>query len=265
LYLAHTYWKQKKYAQGREVIERSVFDIEQSSDGRCTAIVIRSSASYSIPLVVEGALLEMECGFARLAEPILEQLRPLAKEFGDYETLGRIGRLFKDSGDRRWEETQVAVSDLRKSAGFQMYTIAFTAYEEAFLATNDYYTGINAATLAQLLGNEQKATMYATQVLKICEQLRNVSRHDRFWIFATEGEAAVNLGNWDASKQFYKQALNELSPGQGGMADSAYKQLCRLWKVYEANVEPILEMFERSEYRASLTTGLMGRKMMPVI
>jgi hypothetical protein len=142
-----------------------------------------------------------------------------------------------------------------------MYTIAFAAYEEAFLAAKDYYTGINSATLSQLTGDERKAARYAAQVIEICGQRTNIPRQDRFWIFATEGEAAVNIGNWDGAKQFYKNALDELSPGQGGMADSAYKQLCRLWKVFEADVEPILEMFERSEFRASLTSGLLGRQM----
>lgn len=128
------------------------------------------------------------------------------------------------------------------------------------MATQDYYTGINAATLALLTGDTGKARQYATQVAGICKQAKDIPRGDRFWVFATEGEASLISGDCVRAEQFYRDALSELSPGQGGMANSAYKQLCRLWKALGADVEGTLAVFERSEFRVDLTP-VLGRTM----
>ena len=132
-----------------------------------------------------------------------------------------------------------------------------SVYEEAFLATNDYYTGINAATLARLIGETKKAEEYASRVAEICSQLKDIPRDDLYWLFATEGEAAVVRGKWKAAKDFYTSALAELTPGQGGMADSAYKQLRRLARVVgESNLRPILTLFEKSNFADWLSTEM---------
>jgi hypothetical protein len=47
------------------------------------------------------------------------------------------------------------------------------------------------------------------------------------------------------------------------MANSTYKQLCRLWKALGSDAEKVLAIFERSEFRESLTP-LLGRTMVDV-
>ncbi len=267
LAIAHGHWKAKKYAEAQGFLEETILQVEfeptHGAEGSAVPkrknIRIRPEFEHAIPLIAESALIEIECGEARLAEPLLESLRPVAKELGDFETLGRIGRLFKESGDRHWQDAGTKFEGLPGTAACQMYINALTVYEEAFLGTDDYYTGINAATLALLTGDAKKAIDYATKVADLCERLKNISRHDRFWVYATEGEAALLRGNLEKAREFYHNAIAELSPGQGGMADSAYKQLCRLWKALGEKVVPLLDLFELSSFGAELTQGLLGR------
>ena len=281
---AHNFWKRKnegegdrndEYEKGRALLERVVqkkivvqkeTDLAPDSAGRREAsddknrrLEIHPDYYHAVPLIAEYALLETECNNAALAEPLLESLRPQAVEFGDFETLGRIGRLFKDSGDRRWKDSRVRFKDLKGQPAWKMYENAMLVYKEAFLVTNDYYTGINAATLALLTGDIAKAEDYAAKVADICAKLTNVKREDRYWVFATEGEAAVIRGRWDDARRFYQSALAELTPGQGGMADSAYKQLRRLARVFEDDedkMKPILDDFENSEFRRFLSLDM---------
>lgn len=256
----HGCWKAKDYERGKAIAERSVFAVERNSHGEVTKLTIRAEAVHAIPLLAEGALLEIECGQSRLVEDVLDNLRAPAKEFGDFETLGRLGRLFKDAGDKRWEQAGVSFEALPESTAIPLYVKALTVYAEAFRATNDYYTGINAATLALLTSEPVKAEEYAQRVAELCKQMQDISRDDRFWVFATQGEAHLILRNWQLGERFYRDALAELSPGQGGMANSSYKQLCRLWKALGPDVEGALSLFERSEFRISLTP-LLGRVM----
>ena len=258
LSVIHRHWKAKDYDLGKAIVDRSALTVKLNEQGVPVGLTVRPEMAHAIPLIAEGALLEIECGLSRLAEGVLENLRAPAREFGDFETLGRLGRLFKEAGDRRWENANIAFADLQSSTVVQLYNKALTVYEEAFLATGDYYTGINAATLALLTADADKARNYAQQVADLCREMKDIPRDDRFWIFATEGEACLILHNWKKGEQFYYDALGELSPGQGGMANSSYKQLCRLWKVFEKDIESVLILFERSDFRLSLEP-LLGR------
>ena len=259
LALAHDYWKRRDFQNGCAFVEDFVLDVKSPQGPR--ELRVRAEMGHAVPLIAEAALLEMENDRFSEAEPLLKPLRPLARQLGDYETLGRIGRLFKDSGDRRWENTGIAFKDLRTCPAWQMYKEALSAYEEAFLATNDYYTGINAATLALLTHDPDKSRKYARRVAKICEGMKVVQRTDRYWVFATEGEAQLLLNNWGKALAYYRTAINELSPGQFGMADSAYKQLRRLRKAmeeHEQDIKPVLDLFESNqELSQHLSTDLL--------
>ncbi|MEY4178830.1 MAG: hypothetical protein RLY70_2404, partial [Planctomycetota bacterium] len=55
-----------------------------------------------------------------MEEPLDKELRPLARELGDFETLARVGRLFKDAGDKKWEQSQLPYDRFKDSSGWQM-------------------------------------------------------------------------------------------------------------------------------------------------
>jgi hypothetical protein len=263
LAVVHRYWTACNYPDAQELVERLVLDVKRDRDtGQVLRFDIRPEARHAIPLIAEAALVEMESGHFRQAEPLLDRLRPLAREFGDFETLGRIGRLFKDSGDRRWEEAPVPFEDFRDSPGWTMYRQARDVYEEACLLGDDYYPRINAATLAVLTHDTARAEEHAQWAAMLCNRMKDVPRDERYWVFATQGEAAVILGDTAAAETYFRNALAELTPGQGGMANSTYKQLCRLWKALgQDRVGPALRVFEVSEFAGSLPANYLGRTM----
>jgi hypothetical protein len=261
LAITHRFWQARQYHEGKAFVEKIVLAVQGDGREKVARFDVRPSAWHALPLIGEAALMEMEVGRLPAAEQLLEPFRPLAREFRDYETLGRIGRLFKDAGDKKWESATIPFEQFRSSAGWQMYQKALSVYEEAFLATDDWYTGINAATLALLTHDFEKAKRYAKKVADTCSALRDHEKKVRYWLFATEGEAAIIRGEEVAvAVDFYRHALNELSPGQWGMANSSYKQACRLWKALgEDRVGPVLDLFETSEVREDLSPHFLGR------
>jgi len=264
LTLAHGLWKNHAHQAGREFVQQLVLRVvPQSQPGEPPAACfdVRPAVWHALPLIGEAVLLEMEAGELKPAQVLLEELRPLAREFRDYDTLGRIGRLFKDAGDRKWESAAIPFDQFHNQAGCQMYRKALVVYEEAFLATADWYAGINAATLALLTHDLDKARLYAGKVAETCSALLDHEKKDRYWMFATEGEAALVLGEAvSVAVDFYQNALDELSPGQWGMANSTYKQACRLWKALgEERVGPVLALFEASDARGCLSPNYLGR------
>jgi hypothetical protein len=258
LAVVHQLWSEMKYEQARQYIEQVVLEPGRHEGGRLAPFVVRPEAWHAIPLIAEAALIAIEQQHLPQAELLLRDLRQKALELGDFETLGRIGRLFKDSGDRHWENSNLSFDELLNAPGWQFYNEAKKVYAEAFEATNDYYTGINAATLALLTHDIATAKRLAQRVADLCSKPRALSIDDRPWLFATEGEAAIILNNSKALT-YYAQALNELIPGDGGKANSMYKQLCRLWKALGDRVSPVLELFEKSAFKDMLSPHYLGR------
>lgn len=256
----HRQWTARAYDAGRTVVETLVLEVESNP----TRFQARPAFRHAVPLIAEAALLEMECGFYAPAEELLIDYRTQAVAYGDFETLGRIGRLFKDAGDRKWDEFTGSFAEFARTAGWQMYRKALAVYEQSFAATGDCYTGINAATLALLTHDAEKAERIAARVADICGRQHDHDKQDRYWLFATEGEARVVLGGAELSKakDYYASALQDLTPGQGGKASSSYKQLCRLWKALgDERVGCLLELFEKSEFRAALPRKFLGRSV----
>jgi hypothetical protein len=264
LSIAHGFWRSNRHELGSRFLSDLVLEVvvdERPGEAAATRFEIRPQMWHAMPLIGEAILLAMETGQLAPAEVLLEDLRPLAREFQDYETLARLGRLFKDAGDRKWELLVVPFEQFHNHAACQMYRKALVVYEEAFVATNDWYTGINAATLALLTNDPEKSRRYAAKVAATCSTLYDHERRERYWLFATEGEAAILRGDdVQVAVDFYRHALEELSPGQWGMANSSYKQVCRLWKALgEDRVGRVLALFETGEVRGGLSHRFLGR------
>ncbi len=271
LAILYDMWKAKQYEAGCKFGEQVAVVVANRNEPRSCRIDIRPETYHAVPLAGQAPLLETEVGNLHAVERVLEGLRTQAREFGDYETLARIGRMYKESGDRKWEaEPRCEGFRATRPPWLQMFDLALDAYADAFETTGDWYVGINAATLALLTGNAEQATAYAQRVAKTCEDLLKkikaarpatndrYKKKDRYWLYATEGEAALILN--EPPEHFYRAALLELTPGQWGMADSSYKQACRLWRGgLGERVEPILQLFETSDMRSYLTPHFLGR------
>src|SRR6266436_190663 len=79
---------------------------------------------------------------------------------------------------------------------------SFDYYNRAFaIEPPDFYPGINAATVAFLLKETDKAKNLARKVLEICR-----AQPDDYWKNATIAETLVILGDLEGAKQAYRAA-----------------------------------------------------------
>ena len=265
LAITHRLWSANNHPAADDFITREVTKLTAIA-GR---LPIREEFQHAIPLICEALLIQMEVGNigGNVEEQLDNVLRPLAREFGDFETLGRTARLFKDAGDKKWEESKLPYDQFATSAGWQMYKKSFKVYAEAFAATDDYYVGVNAATLAFLTHDLEAAKSIAGRVAKLCADNHDHEKDNRYWLFATEGEAALIGGHYAKAFGFYQEALIELSEWQGGMAASTYKQVCRIAKAMgedDPNIAPILALFESKTFTNPLPGNYLGRKWSPL-
>ena len=148
-------------------------------------------------------------------EPIFE------KHDNDPETAGILGGVYKD----HYKMTADSIF-ARKS---------LDTYLSNFEETKSYYTGINAATMSQILGRGKKARSVAQEVIDIA------SKEESFWAYATIGEAYLLLRNPVKAIEYYLKAA-QMGGSQYGMMGSIYAQLLIL--EHFINVpEEIMKMF----------------------
>jgi class 3 adenylate cyclase len=124
----------------------------------------------------------------------------------DEETLGILARTHKDL----WAQA-VAPAERKRQL-----RLAHKFYAEAYKLNRGYYAGINAATLALLLGKDDRARALAREVRDAClKELDHLPEVDarRYWPLATLGEAALILRRWSEAEDRYGQAA-EVGRGQ---------------------------------------------------
>jgi class 3 adenylate cyclase/tetratricopeptide (TPR) repeat protein len=156
------------------------------------------------------ALALARSGAAGSANALLSEL--YAEGHRDEETVGLLARTHKDLA-REAGGSPEAQKHLRK---------AFDFYAQAYGSTQGYWTGINAATLALLLGEHERAATLAEQVAIRCREELNQSESasgDRYWILSTLGETALLLRRWSEAQEWYSQAL-EVGHGNWGSLHS---------------------------------------------
>jgi hypothetical protein len=201
-----------------------------------------------VPLATEHALCLAEKRELLQSLAIVEPLQRLCWVFGDFETLTRIGRAYKNLGDKSWEGLGPPYGPLPKgAASVQLYGKAFNLYEDAFLMSGgDYFPGVNATTLALLTGNKTAARDYASKVLVAGRRAEITARGESlYWTLASEGEASLALSRSEDARDYYRNALNYVLPGQIRMVQSSWDQLCRLWCLLgPAVVGPVVQVFQ---------------------
>jgi class 3 adenylate cyclase/tetratricopeptide (TPR) repeat protein len=121
----------------------------------------------------------------------------------DEETLGMLARTHKDLGlAKLGRDPAAARLELREALGL---------YADAHARTGGVWSGINAAALAVILGDENQARAVAARVRELC--LPALAREgavgdDPYWTLATLGEAALILGDLDEATRWYSQAAD---------------------------------------------------------
>lgn len=157
------------------------------------------------------ALALARSGAAQAASEVLFQLQREGNL--DEETLGLLARTHKDAAE------QAAQPEERE----RWLREAYEVYAKAYQQTRGYWSGINVATIALLLGERDRAVALAREIREHwCRQLRSVDREsdDRYWILATLGEAALILGEWSDAEDWYGQAAGTASRRFGDLSST---------------------------------------------
>jgi class 3 adenylate cyclase len=159
------------------------------------------------PLQRLMALSLARTGASQQAGQILAAL--VAGGHHDEETIGMLARTFKDL----W----AASRDPQQSRRHLEQALKW--YSEAHRLSGGYWSGINAATMALLLGDRGRAETLAAEVRDGCLAHRAASPkpNDEYWLTATLGEAALILGDTAAAAAWYREAIAAHQHGVGDM------------------------------------------------
>jgi len=134
----------------------------------------------------------------------------------DGETTGILARTYKDL----WAmATDPVERQTHLQAAYKFYSEAYRLAVEKNKVHEGYYTGINAATLALLLGEKEVAHGLAREVRALClQELKRLATQGdaTYWIQATLGEAALILGEWSEAEDWYTRASEA---GRGRLGD----------------------------------------------
>jgi class 3 adenylate cyclase/tetratricopeptide (TPR) repeat protein len=154
------------------------------------------------------ALALLRSGAVDSARTILLQLISLNP--ADEESLGMLARA----------EKNLAISESDPERSRRHWLRAFLLYRNAFRRTGGYWTGINAATIALVLGRGRIATRIANEVVRICREQSNgvTSGENLFWAYATLGEASLIMGEESAAEDYYRKAMAMPAAGPGNVA-----------------------------------------------
>lgn len=171
-------------------------------------------------------------GAAERASYILEQLR--VEKHVDEETLGMLARTYKDRAERA-KTSRDAQKFLCRAAEI---------YSHAYQIKHGYWTGINAATTALLIGKTERAIRVAKEVTASCLQSLRRARGDLYWLHATLGEAALILRDWSTAASWYQQA-GQVDRRRFGHLQSSRRNarlILQHWKVDSSEIERYLHI-----------------------
>lgn len=153
-----------------------------------------------------------------------EELQALREEGCiDGETLGLLARTHKDlalaasPGPNR---------DRHLAAAFKIYSAGYRESVRQDAVADGYYTGINAATMALLLGDSECARSIAKEVEKLCGRAirdNGWDSGDAYWPQATLAEAALILGEREKARERYAAAASLAGHRYGDLSSTRHQ------------------------------------------
>jgi class 3 adenylate cyclase len=180
------------------------------------------------------ALALARSGAAHRASSLL--LKLLDSGHRDEETLGLLARTHKDL----WKQ---AIEPEERN---RQLWLAASRYEQAYQCSGNFWTGINAATMAMLMGKEDRAKALASEVREQCLQKlkpRSQRSSDEYWLLATLGEAAIILRERSEAEDWYAQAV-QVGQGRFGDLSSSCSNAALLAQYLEVELGRISEWFK---------------------
>lgn len=179
------------------------------------------------------ALALARSGATQAANQLLAELLQSGQR--DEQTLGLYARTHKDL----WKQTRDEEQRSRH------LTLAFQQYLEAYRHSRSLWTGINAATMAVMVGDLPLAQTLAEEVRQ--ESLaaladETIHGQDPYWVLATLGEVELILNHWEAAAQYYTQAA-QLGANRYGDLSSSYRNAALLMRHFQQEVETLNHWF----------------------
>jgi hypothetical protein len=147
---------------------------------------LREEYPHVLEIEEELALAYLELSQAWDAMALLDEVQLRYGQLSE-EMLCRFGRLWKDKGH------EIREKDLSGAGRF--FQLGLDWYQKAHAIQGDYYSGINVATLQFVLGQRELARKTAEAVQKALAS-KAAGRQEFIWIWATQAEAALLLGNF---------------------------------------------------------------------
>ena len=169
-------------------------------------------------------------GATERANAILETLRQAGQT--DEETLGMLGRTYKDLASRAGAERE---KFLRRAA--EIYT-------QAYESSGGYWSGINAATMNLLIGETDRACRIAGKVREQCLKEVEDPGGDSYWEVAALGEAALICRDWAEAEKWYALAAKEGARRFGDLHSSRRnaRLILQHWKTDPAKIDKYLHV-----------------------
>jgi class 3 adenylate cyclase/tetratricopeptide (TPR) repeat protein len=156
----------------------------------------------------------------------LELLQKLVDEDNrDEETMGLLARAHKDFANRATDPAETT----------KQWGLAYEIYASAYERTGGYWSGINAATIARYLNDNEQALALANRVTEQCLQELTRGTEDSgelYWLQATLGEAALIRGELSDAIKWYTEA-GRGSNGRYGDLASTRRNARLLFKVMD--------------------------------
>jgi class 3 adenylate cyclase len=148
------------------------------------------------------ALALARTGASNAAIPLLEALR--AEGHSDEETIGLLARSYKDL----WAQGGTAAE---RQANLSR---AYSYYAEGYRLSAGIWTGINAATMALLMGRKDEAAEIARVVRDRClqDEASHPAKATDYWHLATLAEAWLILRDLPEAEAAYLRAVHSGRP-----------------------------------------------------
>jgi class 3 adenylate cyclase/tetratricopeptide (TPR) repeat protein len=153
----------------------------------------------------------------------------------DEQTLGLYARTHKDL----WKQA----TDPETKA--QHLKLSSQQYFEAYQHSRSIWTGINAATMAVMQGDQDLARSLAAAVRQ--ESLRDLDHktaqgEDTYCVLATLGEAELILNHWDAAADYYSRAA-KIGQTRYGDLSSSYRNAALLMRHFNQDLATLNQWF----------------------
>jgi hypothetical protein len=146
------------------------------------------------------------------------------------DALSLKGRLQKDLYQRAGDTAYA-----RESACF---------YQAAFNVANDWFPGINAATMSLLAGDDEQATQLAATVIELASANLNEPGGDQdYWLLATLGEAHMIGGEMDEARGFYARAVKIALKNRDEGSVASMRRQVQLVAQKLSEAESLLDIF----------------------